>query len=375
MTFTPCILSATGITLGHAARYASTNRHVSVSSLERLSPRPVARRRLRRPLTAPAADPTQFTRAHAPGGTRTMPLQSWQNRLPKWLQQQSNRAGASASNILRGSALKAEFPATRAERGLAMRSLVLFGGGTAGHVQTPDWLRQLAAVGFSGGVPTAPPNLSVAQDFKDTLHRSPEAGSVLLAYQPRKKKTASAHCEVRLIEQLRLEPPEVLESLSPLLFYTVLFPCTSCAEALGQVRTAPRSASLLPGPRPPTPPRYPNPNPDFSVSVAQFASERPALRIELTYEDMWRFEDEEIAASTAILRGAGLDVSSIRELASAARAAGGDARFIPSDEQPESRRKPRATSPEEIAEIRAQRAAKRALLEAEKRGSAGDVVR
>ena len=43
--FTASHLPATGITLGHATRYASTSFHVSVSSLGRLSPGPMARRR------------------------------------------------------------------------------------------------------------------------------------------------------------------------------------------------------------------------------------------------------------------------------------------------------------------------------------------
>ena len=49
MLFTASYLPATGITLGHTARDASTSPHVSVSSPGRLSQGPIARRRSRRP--------------------------------------------------------------------------------------------------------------------------------------------------------------------------------------------------------------------------------------------------------------------------------------------------------------------------------------
>lgn len=73
-----------------------------------------------------------------------------------------------------------------------------------------------------------------------------------------------------------------------------------------------------------------------------------------------------------MLRAAGIKFDSVRDLSAAARSAAGGGsegsgvatHLIPADAQPKSRRKPRATSPEEIAAIRAQRAAKKALLEA-----------
>lgn len=251
------------------------------------------------------------------------------NRLPRWLHHQTVQLGSRPSQVLQGGPIRPASLPTRAERALALRSLVLFEGKSAGDVQSPDWVRQLAAISMNS-VSTAVPRL-IAMGDEPTLHNgcAPiQLGSLVVAHNAKKGKSSMAHCEARIIKRLRHEPAALLEELSPLVFYSVLFPCPACADA-----------------------------------ISRFACERPAVRIELAFEDVWRDDDygSQLAASQAALRSAGLEFVSIRDLVAEARQARAAAHLLPEDKKPASRRKPRATTPEEIAAIRAERAAKRAL--------------
>ena len=163
------------------------------------------------------------------------------NRLPRWLQRQSVSLHPQPWHVFLGNPMKPVMFPTRAERALALRSLMLFAGKEAGDVQAPDWLRQLAAVSMFG-VSTELPRVTLTSDGDGSAHGSAhggtrplEMGSLLIAHNPASKKKSVAHCEARIIEQLRREPVELLERLSPLVFYTVLFPCPACADTIGQV--------------------------------------------------------------------------------------------------------------------------------------------
>ena len=275
------------------------------------------------------------------------------NRVPKWLHNQT--VGQAAARVFLGAPTKAVILPTRAERALALRSLLLFGAKEAGDVQSPEWLRQLAGVSM-GGISTAAPRVNALEPSRIRQGAMPlESGSLVVTHNPKSGKGSIAHCEARIIEQLWREPVDLLEELSPLVFYSVLFPCSTCTDAIGQVRatllhSVPENASCLTEP----------------VCVSQFALERPRVRIELSYEDVWRCDEDEIVTSKDFLRASGLEFDSIRDIVVSASEAGAPAHLMPTrGGAPPSRRKPRATTPEEIAEIRAQRAAKRALRDAQ----------
>ena len=261
------------------------------------------------------------------------PVPKGTNDLPKWLHKLNKSLHPSPTDVLRCRPTGAMFLPTRVERSLAQRSLTLFGGTRAGNTASPDWLRQMATVSLGGGIMAAAPRPRdgcVEACYWQRQAEPLEAGTLLVAGTPRKKKMQVMHSEMRLIERLRLETPEELERLSPLVLYTVLFPCRSCAE-----------------------------------TISKFAREYPSVRIELSYEDVWeRYVEADRAASFEMLGEAGVAFDSIRDLARMAREAGADARLVPRESERQSRYEKPKRSPEEIAEIRAQRAAKAAALEA-----------
>lgn len=235
--------------------------------------------------------------------------------------------------LYRGAPAAAIIPPTMAERSLRLRSLMIFGGQSAGDVASPDWLRQFAACGLGGGVSTAPPRLTPTSATQDLSRREPPlvAGSLLVAPSTKAKKLLVEHGEARIIERLRCEPVKLLERLSPLVLYTVLFPCIDCAR-----------------------------------TIAQFVRERPGVHVEISYEEVWeRYETDAVATSFETLRDAGVDFASIADLAKVAREEGADACIIPTDNQPVRRRAKPRRPPDEIAQIRVERAAKRAAAEAE----------
>ena len=174
-----------------------------------------------------------------------------------------------------------------AARAIALRQLLL-PKYEHGNPNAPKWLRQFAAVAV-GGIPTRAPMLSAEVSVSPAEPLLP--GTLLVATTKRRGQLHGEHCEAMIVKQLCQHDdanslPAAAEH-APLSLYSYFCPCIDCAGV-----------------------------------IAEFAAERPHLRIELAYDRTWI--PEECAdshggghcdlSSVAAMREAGVQVETVQRL-------------------------------------------------------------